>query len=115
MPNATTNVTDDLVQNGRPDRVDGRHVNLPLELGSTIVFDTLAEFETARDARYDSGTTCAVMFEAPGSGTFEVPDIPAVARDANVPAILDGTWVTPIFASPLHLVLMSSWHQCRSN
>ena len=200
MPNSAPNLSDDLVQLGRPEREDGRHVNLPLELGSTIVFDTLAEFEAARDARYDNGTmyygrygnaatfkletllarlekadavtltssgvaaitmalltfarpgahllvadhvygntrgfcetvlkrmgveieyfdpmigagisellrdtTCAVMFEAPGSGTFEVPDIPAVAkaaRAANVPSVLDSTWATPIFCQPITL------------
>ena len=164
---------DDLVQTGRPARIEGRHVNMPIELGSTMAFDTLAAFETARDARYTPGTayygrygnaathelekalarlegadgvtltssgvaaitlalmtfvrpgahllvadhvygntrafcdtvlarmgveveyydpmigagiaallrdtTCAVMFEAPGSGTFEVPDIPGLA------------------------------------
>ena len=45
-------------------------------------------------------TTCAVMFEAPGSGTFEMPDIPviaAAAKAAGVPSILDRTWATPIF------------------
>lgn len=200
MPNPTSNIADDLVQMGRPDRTAGRHVNMPLELGSTNVFDTLADFEAARDARYDTGTmyygrygnaasfkleemlarlehadgvtltssgvaaitmalltftrpgthllvadhvygntrafcdgvltrmgveieyfdpmigadiadllrdtTCAVMFEAPGSGTFEVPDIPAIAtatRAAGVPSILDGTWATPIFCQPLVL------------
>lgn len=200
MPNPTSNIADDLVQMGRPDRTEGRHVNMPLELGSTNVFDTLADFEAARDARYDTGTmyygrygnaatfklekmlarlehadavtltssgvaaitmalltfarpgthllvadhvygntrafcdgvlkqlgveieyfdpmigagiagllrdtTCAVMFEAPGSGTFEVPDIPAIAaaaRTAGVPSILDGTWATPIFCQPLAL------------
>ncbi|MGB1236371.1 MAG: cystathionine beta-lyase, partial [Planktomarina sp.] len=196
--NGTT--PDVLVQMGRPGRVDGRHVNMPVEMGSTIVFDTLAAFEAARDARYETGTmyygrygnaasfeleamlvkleqadsvtltssgvaaisttllafakpgghllvadhvygntrgfcetvlkqlgmeieyfgpmigadvsdlirdtTCAVMFEAPGSGTFEVPDIPAIAtaaRAAGVPSILDGTWATPIFCQPLTL------------
>ena len=50
--------------------------------------------------------TCAIMFEAPGSGTFEMPDIPAIAkaaRNASVPTILDGTWATPIFCQPLGL------------
>ena len=193
-------VSDHLVHSGRPARNDGRHVNLPIELGSTIVFDTLAAFEAARDARYETGTmyygrygneatcrlehalaeldgaagvtltssgvaaisltlmtfarpgshllvidnayantrafcekvlkamdveveyfdpmigsgladllrdtTCAVMLEAPGSGTFEVPDIPtiaAAARAANVPSILDNTWATPLFCKPLEL------------
>lgn len=200
MPTTRPDIADALVQMGRPARVEARHVNMPLELGSTIVFDTLAAFEAARDARYDTGnmyygrygnaasfklevmlahlekadgvtltssgvaaitmalmtfvqpgthllvadhvygntrafcdgvltrigveveyfdpmigdqiakllrdTTGAVMFEAPGSGTFEVPDIPAIAkaaRGANVPTILDGTWATPIFCQPLTL------------
>lgn len=193
-------VADHLVQAGRPARIDGRHVNLPIELGSTIVFDTLAAFEAARDARYEPGTmyygrygneavyqleamlaefegaygitmtssgvaaitlslmafarpgshllvadhvygntrifcetilrrmdvdveyydpmigaevdalirdtTCAIMFEAPGSGTFEVPDIPTIASTARargVPTILDNTWATPLFCRPLGL------------
>ncbi|WP_417522604.1 cystathionine beta-lyase [Marinovum sp.] len=200
MAKSAPGIADQLVQSGRPDRIEGRHVNMPLELGSTMVFDTLAAFETARDARYTPGTlyyarygnaatfqletalaglegadgvtltssgvaaitltlmhfvrpgahllvadhvygntrafcdtvlarmgveveyfdpmcgadiaallrdsTCAVMFEAPGSGTFEVPDIPAIAaaaRAAGVPSILDGTWATPINCRPLSL------------
>ncbi|WP_298973145.1 cystathionine beta-lyase [uncultured Roseobacter sp.] len=193
-------ISDDLVHLGRPSRVDGRHVNMPVELGSTIVFDTLAAFEAAREARYDTDTlyygrygnaasfqletmlakleqahgvtltssgvaaisctllafaapgahllvadqvygntrafcesvlrrmgveveyfdpmidgdlgkrlrdtTCAVMFEAPGSGTFEVPDIRAISKTAHaagVPSIIDSTWATPIFCQPLTL------------
>ncbi|GAA6208653.1 cystathionine beta-lyase [Cognatishimia sp. WU-CL00825] len=200
MPHSSQNLSDTLVHMGRPARKDGRHVNLPLELGSTIVFDTLDAFEAARDARYENGTqyygrygneatfqlehmlaeleqadgvsltssgvaaititlltfaqpgkhllvadhvygntrnfcdgvlrqigveteyfdpmigadlsklirdnTCAIMFEAPGSGTFEMPDIRAisgVARAANIPAILDGTWATPVFCNALTL------------
>jgi cystathionine beta-lyase len=41
---------------GRSAGLDGRQVNCPVELGSTIVFDTLDAFEKARDARYTSGT-----------------------------------------------------------
>lgn len=50
--------------------------------------------------------TAAVLFEAPGSGTFEVPDIPAIAgaaRAAGAISILDGTWATPVFCQPLAL------------
>ncbi|MEM9148638.1 MAG: cystathionine beta-lyase [Pseudomonadota bacterium] len=50
--------------------------------------------------------TSVVMFEAPGSGTFEVPDIPAIAaaaRAGGALSILDGTWATPIFCQPLTL------------
>ncbi|WP_195819390.1 cystathionine beta-lyase [Roseobacter sp. MH60115] len=200
MPSLAKPLEDLLVQSGRPAKTDGRHVNLPIELGSTIVFDTLAEFEAARDKRYETGTmyygrygneasfqleralsqldhahgttltssgvaaisltlltfarpgmhllvadnvyantrafcdkvltglsvrveyfdpmvgegvsdlitpeTCAIMFEAPGSGTFEVPDIPAIAsasKAAGIPSIIDSTWATPVFCAPLTL------------
>lgn len=197
---AQRNMSDSLVQAGRPPKTDGRHVNMPIELGSTIVFDTMAAFEAAKDARYENGTmyygrygneavyaledalaeldgadgvvltssgvaaiscclmalvstgdhllvadniygntrgfcetmlrrqgvevtffdpmigqgvaglfkpnTKALMFEAPGSGTFEVPDIPAIAkacRAHNVVSVIDATWSTPIFCKPLSL------------
>lgn len=200
MQDTPFNLADCLVQDGRPDRIEGRHVNMPLELGSTMVFDTCAAFEAARDARYESGTlyygrygnaattkleqilaklegaeaitltssgvaaitttlmaltrpgthvlvadnvygntrifcdglltqqgvevqyfdpmiggdiaglirkqTAVIMFESPGSGTFEMPDIRAIAaaaKAANVPSVLDNTWGTPVFSQPLSL------------
>lgn len=196
----TPKKSDILVQKGRPKGPDGRPVNMPVEMGSTMVFDTMAAFEAARDARYHSGTiyygrygnaptyaleealcaldkadacvltssgvaaitstlmavvqsgdhvlvadniyantrnfcdtmlpklgieiayfdpmigaevsalfqknTRALMFEAPGSGTFETPDIPAIAtacKKAGVVSIIDATWPTPIFCQPLAL------------
>ena len=194
------NTSDVLVQAGRPAKTDGRHVNMPIELGSTIVFETMASFEAAKNARYDNGTmyygrygneasyaledalaeldgadgvvltssgvaaiscclmalvssgdhllvadniygntrgfcetmlrhqgvevtffdpminenvanlfkfnTKALIFEAPGSATFEVPDIPAIAkacRAHNIVSVIDATWSTPIFCKPLAL------------
>ncbi|MEP5759409.1 MAG: cystathionine beta-lyase [Litoreibacter sp.] len=194
------NTPDVLVQAGRPPKTDGRHVNMPIELGSTIVFETMAAFKAAKDARYENGTmyygrygneavyaledalaeldgadgvvltssgvaaiscclmalisagdhllvadniygntrgfcetmlrrqgvevtffdpmigndvanlfkpnTKALMFEAPGSGTFEVPDIPTIAkacRTHDVVSVIDATWSTPIFCKPLSL------------
>lgn len=50
--------------------------------------------------------TSAVMIEAPGSGTFEVPDLPTLARvvrAGGAVSILDGTWATPVFCQPLAL------------
>ncbi|MEM7206925.1 MAG: cystathionine beta-lyase [Pseudomonadota bacterium] len=50
--------------------------------------------------------TAAVLFESPGSQTFEVADIPAIAaaaRSAGVISIIDGTWATPVFCRPLQL------------
>jgi len=44
--------------------------------------------------------TRAVLVEAPGSQTFEMPDIPAIARAAHARDILvldDNTWATPLF------------------
>ncbi|MEM7222139.1 MAG: cystathionine beta-lyase [Pseudomonadota bacterium] len=192
--------TDKLTHLGRGPKTAGRSVNLPIHQSSTLLFDTLAEFQAARESRYEKGTlyygrygtpasfaleemmaelegaagcisvscgltavtlalmgaakagdhvlvadnvyaptrgfcdnvltrygvevtyfdpmigeglaelmrpeTSAVCFEAPGSGTFEVPDIPAIARVARnhgALSILDGTWATPIFCQPLTL------------
>ncbi len=50
--------------------------------------------------------TTAVMLEAPGTGTFEVPDLPrlaSVCKDKQILTILDGTWATPVFCQPLSL------------
>lgn len=44
--------------------------------------------------------TTTLFLEAPGSQTFEVPDLPAlveVARQRGVRTILDNTWATPLF------------------
>lgn len=200
MSRKKLNLANALSQLGRQKSGNGRPVNLPLMQGSTLLFDTLADFENARDSRYrpdvlyygrygnpasfqlenmladlegadhcisvSSGltavtmalmaatkanshvlvadnvyaptrlfcdtvlagfgvqvayfdpmlgarlaamlqpNTAAVMFEAPGTGTFEVPDIPAiakVARDHGAVSILDGTWATPVFCRPIKL------------
>ena len=50
--------------------------------------------------------TTTVLLEAPGSGTFEVPDVPTIARisrNHGAVSIIDGTWATPIFCQPLQL------------
>jgi len=200
VSNHPKNIADHLVHAGRPVKAEGRHVNMPIELGSTMVFDTMAAFEAARDVRYTSGTlyygrygssasyalenalaeleeadgvtltssgvaaitttlmalvghgdrllvadnvygntrtfcdglltkqgveiayfdpmvgagvadlitpeTKAIMFEAPGTGTFEVPDIPAIAkaaRENSAVTVIDATWPTPIYCKPLSL------------
>lgn len=44
--------------------------------------------------------TRAVLVEAPGSQTFEMPDIPAIARAAHTRDIVvldDNTWATPLY------------------
>ena len=47
--------------------------------------------------------TAAILAEAPGSHTFEVQDIPAlaaVARARGVALVMDNTWATPLFFPP---------------
>ena len=200
MKHADRNLTNALIHLGRDNQSNGRSVNLPMYQASTMLFNTLEEFEQARDSRYEKGTlyygrygnpatfelesmmaelekgagcvavssgltacvislmafaesgahvlvadtvygptrmfcdnvlkrygvsvtyfdpmvgadlveliqdnTQAVFFEAPGSATFEIPDIPAiaaVAKKAGITSILDGTWSTPLFCQPLTL------------
>ena len=47
---------------------------------------------------------CAVFLEAPGSHTFEMPDVPAIAaaaKAAGAMSMLDNTWATPLLFRPL--------------
>ena len=48
--------------------------------------------------------TRAIFLEAPGSLTFEMPDVPAIARIArerDILTLIDNTWATPLFFRPL--------------
>lgn len=48
--------------------------------------------------------TKAIFLEAPGSLTFEMPDVPAitaVAKAHDITTLLDNTWATPLFFRPL--------------
>jgi len=50
--------------------------------------------------------TCAVYCESPGSLTFEVQDLPAIAEAAHrggAAVLVDNTWATPFFCQPLAL------------
>ncbi|MET0639360.1 MAG: cystathionine beta-lyase, partial [Hyphomicrobium sp.] len=50
--------------------------------------------------------TRLVLVEAPGSQTFEMQDIPAIAATAhakNIWVLADNTWATPLFCKPLAL------------
>src|SRR6195256_5613311 len=50
--------------------------------------------------------TTAVLVEAPGSQTFEMPDIPAIAAVAHARSALvidDNTWATPLYHRSLEL------------
>ncbi len=50
--------------------------------------------------------TTVVYTEAPGSQTFEMQDIPAIAKaahDAGVLVMMDNTWASPLFCNPFAL------------
>lgn len=50
--------------------------------------------------------TRAVFLESPGSFTFEMQDIPAVAaaaREHGAVTLIDNTWATPLYCKPLSL------------
>jgi cystathionine beta-lyase len=50
--------------------------------------------------------TKAVLAESPGSLTFEIQDLPAlakVAHDAGARLIVDNSWATPLYLKPLEL------------
>jgi cysteine-S-conjugate beta-lyase len=63
---------------------------------STTYFDPLIG---ARIERLFKPNTRAVFVESPGSLTFEIQDIPAIAEAAhaaNISVIMDNTWATPL-------------------
>lgn len=50
-----------------------------------------------------SDDTCGIFLEAPGSGTFEIHDTPAItaaARARNVPTAIDNTWSAGVYFKP---------------
>jgi cystathionine beta-lyase len=62
---------------------------------------TMPAAELAQQFRDD---TRAVLLESPGSLTFEVQDVPAIASAAhekNIAVILDNTWATPLYFSAI--------------
>ncbi len=53
-----------------------------------------------------SDKTRAIMLESPGSLTFELNDIPAIAaavKGHDISIVVDNTWATPLFYKPLSL------------
>jgi cystathionine beta-lyase len=59
---------------------------------------------TADITPYLKANTKAVFCESPGSLTFEMQDIPAIAKAAHAhgaSVLMDNTWATPIFFQPL--------------
>ena len=66
----------------------------------TTYYDPLAGGEVKDLIRPD---TAAVFVESPGSNTFEVQDIPALAQEAHkvgAVVIMDNTWASPLFFKP---------------
>ncbi len=60
----------------------------------------------ARIADLITDRTKAIFVESPGSLTFEMQDLPAIARAAHardVAVIVDNSWATPLFHQPLAL------------
>ncbi|MCC4595389.1 PLP-dependent transferase [Xanthomonas campestris pv. phormiicola] len=52
------------------------------------------------------GNTRLVWIESPGSGSMEVQDLPAIAREAKARGVLvgcDNTWASPLLCKPLNL------------
>lgn len=57
--------------------------------------------------------TTVIFLESPGSLTFEVQDLPAiasVARDHGIITILDNTWASPLYLKPFDLGIDISVH-----
>lgn len=57
----------------------------------------------AAAADHITGDTCAVFLESPGSLTFELQDVSAIAaaaRARGVPVLLDNTWSAGVFFKP---------------
>ncbi|WP_083893645.1 cystathionine beta-lyase [Herbaspirillum sp. B65] len=57
-------------------------------------------------ARLIGPHTRAIYVEAPGSNTFELPDMPAIvalAQAHGLTVIADNSWATPLFCKPLQL------------
>jgi cystathionine beta-lyase len=74
--------------------------SLPLYGVETVYYDPLIG---AAIAELLDGAA-ALFLEAPGSHTFEMPDLPpmvAAARAAGVMTMMDNTWATPLIYRPL--------------
>lgn len=54
----------------------------------------------ARLAELVTDATCAVFLESPGSLTFEIADVPAIAAAAKAPVIVDNTWSAGVYFKP---------------
>lgn len=71
--------------------------------GVTVAFVDCLD-EARFQATLDEGPVAAVFLEAPGSASFEMPDIPSLAaraKAAGATVLMDNTWATPLFFRPL--------------
>ena len=67
-----------------------------------------AEIET-----YLRPNTALIFLESPGSNTFEIQDLPAiasVARKNGIVTLLDATWATPLYLKPFALGINATIH-----
>jgi cystathionine beta-lyase len=67
----------------------------------TEYFDPMAGAAVATRFRPN---TRAVFVESPGSQSFEMPDVPAIAASARaqgITVLMDNTWATPLYFRPL--------------
>jgi cystathionine beta-lyase len=83
----------------RPTRIicDGVLKRMGVE---TTYFDPLIGGEIKSLLRKN---TSAVFLESPGSQTFEMPDVPAIAkavREHGAVSLMDNTWATPLYFRP---------------
>ncbi|SFC62393.1 cystathionine beta-lyase [Tropicimonas isoalkanivorans] len=57
--------------------------------------------------------TTLIYMESPGTGTFEIQDIPSIvaaAKSRGVPTAIDATWATPLFLRPIEMGVDVSIH-----
>lgn len=66
-----SSISDALVHLGRGPDENGRPVNLPISQGSTMLFNSLSEFEAAREARHEPGTLYYGRYGNPASFELE--------------------------------------------
>lgn len=53
-----------------------------------------------------SKNTKLIFLESPGTATFEILDIPLItkiAKNKNIPTVMDNTWASPLFCNPIKL------------
>ncbi len=77
---------------------------------STTYYDPLIG---GRIAEVIQPNTTVIFLESPGSNTFEIQDVPAIAEKAKqrqIVTIIDNTWGTPVYFKPFELGVDVSVH-----